>query len=110
VPDFVVRRWDLTPYPFPQAPLHVHDQGDEAFAVLTGALDVTLGDETRRLLPGEFVVVGAGTVHTFATVDERPTSVLVTMSPHIDALVHELHEVPEDQRPLVWARHHSRTV
>jgi len=88
----------------------VHDQGHEAFAVLTGALDVTVGDEVERLEPGDFVVVSAGTVHTFATAGGRPTSVLVTMSPNIDALVRELHEVPEDQWPLVWARHHSRTV
>jgi mannose-6-phosphate isomerase-like protein (cupin superfamily) len=108
--DFVMRRWDLTPYPEPQAPLHVHDRGDEGFVVLAGELDVTLGPEVRRLGPGEFVVVPAGTVHTFATVGELPTSVLVTMTPNIDALVRELHEVPEEERPLVWARHHSRMV
>jgi hypothetical protein len=36
--------------------------------------------------------------------------VLVTMTPQIDALVRELHQVPEDERPLVWARHDSRPV
>ncbi len=108
--DFVMRRRDLKPYPEPQAPLHFHDRGDEGFVVLAGELDVTLGPEVRRLGPGEFVVVPAGTVHTFATVGELPTSVLVTMTPNIDALVRELHEVPEEERPLVWARHHSRMV
>jgi hypothetical protein len=38
------------------------------------------------------------------------SSSLVTMTPNIDALVRELHEVPEEERPLVWARHHSRMV
>ncbi|MCW2794434.1 MAG: hypothetical protein JWO76_3532 [Nocardioides sp.] len=110
MPDFVVRRWDLTPYPFPQAPLHVHRSGDEAFAVLTGELDVTLGPEVRRLGAGEFVVVPAGTAHTFATVDDAPASILVTMSPQIDALVRELHQVPEDERLLVWERYDSSPV
>ena len=110
MPAFVIRRWDLDPYPFPQAPLHVHDRGDEAFVVLTGSLDVTIDSEVKRLGAGEFVVVPAGTRHTFATVDDTPTSILVTMTPEIDALVRELHRVPEEERPSVWARYDSRVV
>ncbi len=110
MPDFVMRRWELTPHPFPQAPLHVHDRGDEGFVVLTGELDVTLDTEVRRLSAGEFIVVPAGTLHTFATVNDAPASVLVTMTPQIDALVRELHEVPEDERAAVWARYDSRPV
>ena len=63
-----------------------------------------------RLGAGEFVVVTAGMVHTFATVGDRPASIVVTMTPEIDALVRELHEVPEEERPLVWARYNSRPV
>jgi mannose-6-phosphate isomerase-like protein (cupin superfamily) len=108
--DFVMRRWDLTPHPFPQAPLHVHDGGDEGFVVLRGELDVTLGKVVVRLSAGEFVVVAAGTVHTFATVGDIPTSILMTMTPEIDALVRELHQVHDEERPLVWARYNSRRV
>lgn len=110
VPAFVLRRWDLQPFPFPQAPLHVHDRGDEGFVVLSGLLDVTLGSEVRRLEPGEFVLVESGTPHTFATVDDVATSVLVAMTPDVDALVRELHEVPEDERASVWAKYGSRMV
>jgi quercetin dioxygenase-like cupin family protein len=110
MPDFVMRKWDLTPRPYPQAPLHIHDRGDEGFVVLAGELDVTLGHEVTRLRPGDFVVVPAGTAHTFATVAHIAATVLVTMTPQIDALVRELHQVPEDERPLVWARHDSRPV
>ena len=110
VPAFVLRRWDLEPFPFPQAPLHVHDRGDEGFAVLSGLLDVTLGSEVRRLEPGDFVLVESGTPHTFATVDDVATSVLVAMTPDVDALVRELHEVPEDERASVWAKYGSRMV
>ena len=110
MPAFVIRRWDLDPYPFPQAPLHVHDRGDEGFIVLTGSLDVTIDSEVKRLGSGEFVVVLAGTTHTFATVDNTPTSILVTMTPEIDALVRELHQVSEEERPSVWARYDSRML
>jgi quercetin dioxygenase-like cupin family protein len=105
-----MRRWNLQPYPFPQAPLHVHDRGDEGFVVLTGSLDVTLGSEVRRLRPGDFALVDAGTPHTFATVDDTPTSVLVAMTPDVEALVRELHQVPEEEQASVWVRHNSRMV
>ena len=108
--DFVMQRWDLEPAPYPQAPLHIHDRGDEGFVVLRGELEVTLDREVRRLGEGEFVIVPAGTAHTFATVDDTPASVLVTMTPQIEALVRELHQVSDDERPLVWARYDSRPV
>lgn len=110
MPDFVLRRWDLDPQPYPQAPLHVHDSGDEGFVVLSGELDVTVGSDVMRLTSGEFVVVPAGTAHTFATVGDSPVSILVAMTPQIDALVRELYQVPEEERALVWARYHSRVV
>jgi mannose-6-phosphate isomerase-like protein (cupin superfamily) len=110
MPAFVMRRWNLDPYPFPQAPLHVHDAGEEGFVVVRGELDVTLGSEVTRLGPGEFVVVPAGTPHTFATVDETPASVVVTMTPEIDALIRELHVVPDEERRFVWDRYRSRLV
>jgi mannose-6-phosphate isomerase-like protein (cupin superfamily) len=100
----------LNPQPFPQAPLHVHDRGEEGFIVLSGALDVTVGSEIRRLAPGEFVVVPAGTAHTFATVEDQPASILVTMTPEIDALVRELHQVPDEERGMVWTRYDSRKL
>ncbi len=105
-----MRRWDLQPVPYPQAPLHVHDRGDEGFAVLTGRLDVTVGSDVMRLHPGEFVLVEAGTPHTFATVDGTPASVIVAMTPDVDALVRELHLVSDEERPSVWSRYGSRTV
>lgn len=106
--DFVIRRWRLEPYPQPQAPLHVHERGDEGFIVLEGRLDVTCDTDVTRLGAGEFVIVRAGTPHTFATVDGDGATVLATMTPEIDALVRALHEVDPDERDAVWARYHSR--
>lgn len=96
--------------PYPQAPLHVHHRGDEGFVVLAGRLQVTRGDDVDLLSAGEFAVVGAGTPHTFATVDDEPVTVLVTMTPEIDELVRMLHEVAPEERDAVWVRHHSSRV
>ena len=108
--DFVLRRWDLDPHPGDQAPLHVHRSGDEGFVVLQGRLDVVLGTRRQRLESGEFIVVPAGTPHTFATVGNEPVSLVVSMTPDIDELVRTLHTVSPEERPAVWARFDSVVV
>jgi len=106
--DFVVRRWELNPYPGDQAPRHVHHASDEAFCVIEGLLEVQLGDERRRLARGDFLVVPAGTVHTFATVDDTPTVVLAVMTPEVDQLVTALHTAATaEERHRTWARYNS---
>lgn len=107
--DFVVRRWDLTPYPGDMAPPHIHHKGDEAFCVLEGRLEVLVGDRRQTLDAGDYVVVPAGTVHTFATVGDETVRVLVVMTPQIDALVQALHQ-PDGDWETVWERHDSELV
>jgi len=107
--DFVMRRWRLEPVPYPQAPLHVHHRGDEGFVFLAGRLEVTRGGEVELLSAGDFVVVDAGTPHTFATVDDEPATVLVTMTPEIDELV-RVHKVPPEERDAVWEQYHSSVL
>jgi len=109
--DFVVRRWDLAPYPGDQAPPHVHRESDEGFCVLDGRLEVLVGADRRVLEAGEFVVVPAGTTHTFATVGDSPVSVLAIMTPEVDALVESLHAADSDEeRSGLWARYRSAIV
>jgi mannose-6-phosphate isomerase-like protein (cupin superfamily) len=108
--DFVVRRWELDPYPGDQAPPHVHFHADEAFAVVTGELEVLLGSERRVLGPGDFVVVPAGTTHTFATHGGTGATVIVVMTPDVAALVEELHQVSDEERAALWAKYHSAVV
>jgi hypothetical protein len=74
------------------------------------ASSTTLGGTVQRLTAGEFVIVRAGTIHTFATVGDTPASILVTMTPEIDALIRELHQVPTAQRDVVWDRFNSALV
>jgi quercetin dioxygenase-like cupin family protein len=45
-------------------PPHMHPW-DEAFFMLEGEMEFTLGDRRLRLSPGMFVYVPAGTVHAF---------------------------------------------
>jgi quercetin dioxygenase-like cupin family protein len=110
MPDFVVRRWDLQPYPGDQAPAHIHRSGDEAFCVVEGTLEVLVGQERRVLGPGDVAVVPAGTVHTFATHGDRVVRMIAVMSPEVDALVQALHEPPDGDVSAIWARHDSEVV
>ena len=48
---------------------HVHTHEDEAFLVVDGELDVTVGETTTRLGPGEFAFAPRGVPHTYAVVD-----------------------------------------
>ncbi len=108
--DFVVRRWELTPYPGDQAPPHIHHKGDEAFCVVGGQLEVLLGDRRRTLSAGDHVVVPAGTVHTFATVGDETVRVMVVMTPQIDRLVQALHQPYEGDWNDLWERFDSELV
>jgi uncharacterized cupin superfamily protein len=109
--DFVIRRWDLKPHPGDQAPPHVHYRSDEAFCVLSGRLEVLVGDTRRVLGPGDHVTVPAGTTHTFATVGELEAQILVVMTPEVDELIGALHGAATDaERAAVWARYHSEPV
>jgi quercetin dioxygenase-like cupin family protein len=109
VTDFVIKQWQLEPYPGDQAPPHVHDASDEAFCVLAGTLEVLVGDERRHLHQGEFVEIPAGTVHTFATVGSEPVTMIAVMTVEIDGLVTALHAAESEQeRSSAWGTFRSR--
>jgi len=46
-------------------PPHVHTREDEAFYLLDGVLEVTAGEATLLVRPGDFVFLPRGTVHWF---------------------------------------------
>jgi quercetin dioxygenase-like cupin family protein len=111
VADFVIREWNLAPYPGDQAPPHVHHGSDEAFYVLDGELEVLEGEERRILVAGELAFIPAGTVHTFANRGSGETRVLVVMTPEIDALITALHNDEADAAAdAVWTRYNSWVV
>ena len=55
--------------------MHRHDQEDELFYVLDGALFIELTDHTIELHPGEFVIIPKGTDHKPYALEE--TSILL---------------------------------
>ncbi len=79
--------------------------------MVRGRLEVLVGNERRILGPGEHVTVPASTRHTFATVDPDGADVFCVMTPEVDRLVTELHQVPAGvDRAEVWSRYRSETV
>jgi quercetin dioxygenase-like cupin family protein len=50
--------------PGSQPPLHVHRDEDEGFYVLEGELTLWVGDDTRTLQPGEFLLAPKQIPHT----------------------------------------------
>src|SRR5690349_13146376 len=107
---FVIREWNLSPFPGDMAPLHVHHAGDEGFIVLEGRLEVQDGATRHRLEGGQLHVVKAGSAHTFATVGDEGARVLCVMTPEIDDLVQRLHDPEVDDLAAVWAAHRSSLV
>jgi quercetin dioxygenase-like cupin family protein len=60
-------------------PSHSHSH-EQAGTVIYGALELTIGDETRWLLPGDTYIAPGGVAHGGKTGDE-PTRVLDVFSP-----------------------------
>jgi quercetin dioxygenase-like cupin family protein len=111
VANFVIKEWDLAPFPGDQAPPHVHHGSDEAFYVLDGELEVLQGDRRRTLVTGELAFIPAGTVHTFANRGPAGTRILVVMTPEIDALISALHSGGTGSADdAVWARYNASIV
>jgi mannose-6-phosphate isomerase-like protein (cupin superfamily) len=107
--DFVLKRWQLEPFAGDQAPPHIHDASDEAFCVISGNLEVLVGDERRLLHQGDYVEIPAGTVHTFATVGDESVTMLAVMTTEINDLITTLHQATtEDERSSAWATFRSR--
>ena len=105
--DFVLREWNLAPYPGDQAPPHIHHRSDEAFIVLDGQLEVLVGNERRVLTAGQSVMIPAGTVHTFATRGAGGTRVVAVMTPEIDELIQALHSGSDEPMTAIWARYNA---
>ena len=62
-------------------PPHTHKAEEEAFYILEGEVNVTIGDRTIRGTAGSFVLIPRGTVHTFSKVGTEPAKMLVIISP-----------------------------
>jgi quercetin dioxygenase-like cupin family protein len=86
-------------------PPHVHSREDETFYVVSGNLEILLGDRTHLAKAGDFVYVPRGTVHRFKNVGSGAAVQLVTSSPAgIEEFFQEVFPAVKDRKaapPLV---------
>ena len=62
-------------------PPHVHTREDETFYVVSGSLEILLGDRTYHAKRGDFVYIPRGTVHRFKNDGDDTAVQLVTFVP-----------------------------
>jgi quercetin dioxygenase-like cupin family protein len=97
-------------------PPHEHPW-DEAYYVVEGEVRFTLGGDTRRVKPGDFVFAPAGTLHGFQGASEQPARLLILDVPaHTESFFREVErevkEMPRDlaKVPEIGSRHQIRFV
>jgi quercetin dioxygenase-like cupin family protein len=61
-------------------PLHLHREMAEALYVLSGRLDVQVGDDHRTAAPGTFIGIPAGVAHTMSVAGAEPVTMLMILS------------------------------
>jgi quercetin dioxygenase-like cupin family protein len=62
-------------------PPHIHTREDESFYVVSGELEILVGDSTYQANTGDFVFVPRGTAHRFKNVGAGTAVQLVTFVP-----------------------------
>ena len=93
------------------APLHIHDEDDEAWYVLAGELVVRAGESDHRVPAGGAVLVPRGVPHTYWNPTAQPTRYLLVMTRQIQSLIGCLHMLDQpDERTVaaVFEQHASR--
>ena len=104
--DFVIVRWTAEVGDHWIAALHVHHSDDEAWVVLSGALEFRLGDEQFVGGPGAAVLAEKGVPHTYRNAGDVPAEYLLVMPPRIASLIERIHQPGADVAAL-FAAHES---
>jgi quercetin dioxygenase-like cupin family protein len=107
--NFVIVEWTAEVGDRWIAPLHVHDQDDEAWYVLEGTLGFRLGAESVEAPQGSAVLARRGTPHTYWNAGASEARYLLVMTPQIAHLIEEIHR-PGADVAAVFAAHDSRLV
>jgi quercetin dioxygenase-like cupin family protein len=76
---FVVAETTLAPGGF-EPPLHLHREMAEALYLLSGQLELQVGDDRRIAGPGTFVCIPAGVAHTMSVAGAEPVRMLLILS------------------------------
>jgi quercetin dioxygenase-like cupin family protein len=97
---FVVAETTLPPGGF-VPPLHFHREMAEVLYLLSGRLDLQVGDDRRTAVPGTFVGIPAGVAHTMSVAGDEPVKMLLIVSNPARALqmIDTLEQVFADGEP-----------
>lgn len=119
LPDQTDQAWSLMEALLPLGagpPPHEHPW-DEAYYIVEGEVDFTLGDSARRVQAGDFLYAPGGTVHAFKGASEHPARVLVFDAPAAaEGFFRDVHrevtQMPRDAAlvPRIGERHGLRFV
>ena len=74
-------------------PPHIHIDCEEAFYVLDGEIEFSVGETTALGRRDTFVLVPGGVAHTFGNAGATEARLLVILAPARDAYFHELQEL-----------------
>lgn len=88
--------FELTIAPgLPSPPPHLHPRSSDVFEMISGELDIMIGEKWRTLRPGEEVSVPAGTPHTVRNSFGAPVTVREIHRPalHMETYVRHMHEL-----------------
>ena len=61
--------------------LHVHEREDELVYLLEGEIEVTLGNEKMKAIPGVMALLPKGVPHGFTNIGNKPSRLLDTILP-----------------------------
>lgn len=76
---FVVAETTLAPGGF-EPPLHLHREMAESLYLLSGHLDVIVGEERKTVGAGTFINIPSGVAHTMSVAGEEPVRMLMVLS------------------------------
>jgi quercetin dioxygenase-like cupin family protein len=62
-------------------PPHIHTREDETFYVVSGDLEILIGDTVQRAKAGDFVFIPRGIIHRFKNTGDKTAVQLVTFVP-----------------------------
>ena len=61
--------------------LHVHEREDELVYLLEGEIEVTLGNQKMKAVPGVMALLPRGIPHGFTNIGDKPSRLLDTIYP-----------------------------
>lgn len=80
--------------------LHLHEREDEFVSLIEGEIEVTLGDQTMKAVPGVMALLPRGIPHGFTNIGSTDSKIIVTILPgDFDNYFVELSELYKKGQP-----------